>query len=72
MDDTLLFPQSSADIEAVIAGLKEVGMDPEEDDDVFGFLGVSAERKDDDTIKLLQNWSYSTQYLSSITYTYPW
>jgi hypothetical protein len=37
VDDTLLFARISADIEAFVSGLKNLGMDLEEEDDVAGF-----------------------------------
>jgi hypothetical protein len=52
VDDTLQFARSPADIDAVVAGLKNLGI--EEEDDVAGFLSVLAKRKDSGTIELLQ------------------
>jgi hypothetical protein len=40
VDDTLMFARSQSDIEAVVQGFKNLGMDLEEEDDVAGFLGV--------------------------------
>jgi hypothetical protein len=54
VDDTLLFAQNSADIDAVVQGLTRLEMDLEEEDDVAGFLGVLVNRKEDGTIELLQ------------------
>jgi hypothetical protein len=54
VDDTLLFARDSADIEAVVSGLRSLGMDLEEEDDVAGLLGVLVDRKDDGSIELLQ------------------
>jgi hypothetical protein len=44
VDDTLLFARSQADIEDVVKGLQNLGMDLEEEDDVAGFLGVLVRR----------------------------
>jgi hypothetical protein len=35
-----MFARSQSDIEAVVQGFKNLGMDLEEEDDVAGFLGV--------------------------------
>jgi hypothetical protein len=44
VDDTLLFARSQGEIEAVVQGLKNLGMNLEEEDDVAGFLGVLIQR----------------------------
>jgi hypothetical protein len=54
VDDTLLFAWKRLDIENVVTGLKHLGMDLEEEDDVAGFLGVLVKSLPDGTIKLLQ------------------
>jgi hypothetical protein len=54
VDDTLLFAKDSADIDDVVTGLKNLGMDLEEEDDVAGCLGVLVKRHADATIELLQ------------------
>jgi hypothetical protein len=56
VDDTLLFARSQVGIEAVVQGLKNLGMNLEEEDDVAGFLGVLVRRHPgtNPTIELLQ------------------
>jgi hypothetical protein len=56
VDDTLLFARSQADIADVVNGLKNLGMDLEEQDDVAGFLGVLVRKihGSNSTIELLQ------------------
>jgi hypothetical protein len=56
VDDTLMFAQTQSDIESIVKGLKNLGMDLEEEDSVAGFLGVLIQRHSDNspTIELLQ------------------
>jgi hypothetical protein len=56
VDDTLLFARSQGEIEAVVQGLKNLGMNLIEEDDVAGFLGVLFQRHSgtNPTIELLQ------------------
>jgi hypothetical protein len=56
VDDTLLFARSQSDIEAVVQGLTNLGMDLKEEDDVAGFLGVLIRRHSgtNPTIELFQ------------------
>jgi hypothetical protein len=51
VDDTLMFAQTQSDIESIVKGLKNLGMDLEEEDSVAGFLGHSGNSP---TIELLQ------------------
>jgi hypothetical protein len=44
VDDTLMFAQTQAEIESIVKGLKNLGMDLEEEDSVSGFLGVLIQR----------------------------
>jgi hypothetical protein len=54
VDDTLLYSRESTDIDAVVTGLRQRGMDLEEEEDVAGFLGVHIDRRPDGTIHLTQ------------------
>jgi hypothetical protein len=56
VDDTLLFARSQTVIADVVNGLKRLGMDLEEEDDVAGFLGVLMQKHPgaNTTIELLQ------------------
>jgi hypothetical protein len=54
VDDTLLYARNQADIDAVIQGLHDQGMDLQREEDVAGFLGVHIDRRTDGTIKLTQ------------------
>jgi hypothetical protein len=54
VDDTLFFARQAADIDDAVIGLRRLGMDLEEKDDVACFLGVLVKRLADGTIELLQ------------------
>ena len=54
VDDTLFFARDPADINTVLLGLKDQGMDLQHEEDVAGFLGVHIDRRSDGTIKLTQ------------------
>jgi hypothetical protein len=57
VDNTLLFPRSQVEIEDIVQGIKNLGMDlEEEEDEVAGFLGVLILRHPgtNPTLELLQ------------------
>jgi hypothetical protein len=56
VDDTSMFAQTQAEIEAIVKGLKNLGMDLEEEDSVAAFLSVLIQRHSGNspTIELLQ------------------
>jgi hypothetical protein len=54
LDDTLLFARHQDHIGAVVTGIKQLGMDLEEEDDVAGFLGLLVQHHTNGTIELLQ------------------
>jgi hypothetical protein len=62
VDDALLFARSRVEFEAVVQGLKNLGMNVEEEDDVAGFLSVLIQRHPgtNPTTELLQNRPYPT------------
>jgi hypothetical protein len=49
-----MFAGSRAEIDNVVKGLKKLGMDLEEEDEVTGFLGVLVRRLPNMSIELLQ------------------
>jgi hypothetical protein len=48
------FGRQPDDVAAVVNGLKQLGMDLEEEDDIAGFLGVLVKRHTNGTIELIQ------------------
>jgi len=54
VDDTLFFARDPKDVDAAIAGLRDLGMDLQKEEDVAGFLGVHIDRRSDGSIKLTQ------------------
>jgi hypothetical protein len=66
VDDTLLFARDTTDIEAVVAGLKNLGMDLGEENDVACFLGLLVKRQDNGSIDLLQLALTSNQRVETL------
>jgi hypothetical protein len=57
---------NTADIEAVVSGLKNLGMDLEGEDDVACFLGVLVKRQDHGSIDLLQLGLMTNQRVATL------